>query len=60
MIQSEYYTEMKHFMHVMLGLLITACVLVFIIVIYRVWVWIKLNPKILPRPIAISEYPEKS
>ena len=45
--QSEYYTTMKHFMKVMLGLLITACVIVFIIVIYRVWVWIKLNPKIL-------------
>ena len=45
--QSEYYTEMKHYMGVMLGLLIAACVLVFIIVIYRVWVWIKLNPKIL-------------
>ncbi len=43
--QSEYFTEMKKFMNTMLGLLIAACVLVFIIVVYRVWVWIKLNPK---------------
>ena len=43
--QSEYQTGMKHFMKVMLGLLIAACVIVFIIVIYKVWVWIKLNPK---------------
>ena len=43
--QSEYYTEIKHFMSVMLGLLIAACVIVGIIVIYRIWVWIKVNPR---------------
>ena len=42
---SEYFTDISHFMNVILGLFIAINVIVVIIVIYRMYVWYKVNPK---------------
>lgn len=42
---SQYQMDIKKFMDVMLGLFIAINVVVVIIVIYRMYVWVKVNPK---------------